>query len=130
MANHLMAQRTSSNPWPPGQLPGLPRFRGVPEGVGGQVQPRPAAVDELVQVPGQALVEVVVFGDGTDRPFGARRAVHAERDRSDLPAVPLRGVVPALHVADLPRARITGNRLPVRPFPLRAARVRLGAGTL
>src|SRR6202044_2841762 len=86
-----------------GQLLGLPRFRGIPEGVGGQVQPRPAAVVELVQVPGQALVEVVVFGDGADRPFDARRAVHAERDRPHLPGIPLRGVVPALHVPHLPR---------------------------
>ncbi len=37
-------------------------FRGGAERVGGQVQPRPAAVHELVEVTGQALLEVVMFG--------------------------------------------------------------------
>src|SRR5271165_922781 len=103
-------------------LPGL--LRGTPRHVRGQVQPRPLAVDELVEVSGQPFLEVVVFRGGSDGPLDGGRAVHAERHRPDLPGIALRCVVPALDRADLPGAAIAGNGLPVGPLPFRAARVR------
>src|SRR5712691_1851179 len=108
----------------------LPPFRGVSERIGGQVQPRPAAIDELVEVAGQALLEVVVFRAGADGPLDAGDAVHAERHGPHLPAVPLRTVVPALHRSHLARTGIPGYHLPVGPLPFRAPRVRADARVL
>src|SRR4029079_403119 len=95
-----------------------------------QVQPRPLAVHELIEVTGQALFEVVVLGPGADRLLDGGVAVLSERHRPPLPAVPLRAVVPALHRSHLARAGITGDRLPVRSLPFLAARVRARAGGL
>src|ERR1700733_11257091 len=103
---------------------------GIAERVGGQVEPRPAAVKELIEVAGQPLLEVVVLGDGPDGPLDSRRAVHPERHGPDLPRIALRAVVPALHGPDLPGAGVTGNDPAVGPLPLRTARVRGGAGVL
>src|SRR6266568_6060274 len=114
----------------PFSQPELPRFRGVAERIGGQVKPRPAAIDELVEVAGQALLEVVVFRAGADGSLDAGDAVHAERDGPHLPVVPLRTVVPALHRSHLARTGIAGNRLPVGPLPFRAPRVRACARVL
>src|SRR5215470_5683283 len=98
--------------------------REISEGVRGQVKPWPTAIDELVEVSGQPFLEVVMLRGGPDGPLDGGRAVHAERHRPDLPGIALRSVVPALDDADLPGAGIAGNGLPVRPLPLRAARVR------
>src|ERR1700748_30737 len=102
-------------------------FRGAAGRVGGQVQPRPAAVDELAEVAGEPLLEVVVLSPRADGPLDAGDAVHAERHRPHLPAIPLRIVVPALHGCDLPCAGVAGDRLAVGPLPFRAARVRARA---
>src|SRR5271170_2687497 len=100
----------------------------VPEGVRGQVKPRPTAVDELVEVSGQPFLEVVVLRDGADRPLDGGRDVHAERHRPDLPRIALRSVVPALDGTDLAGAGVAGDGLPVRPLPFRTARVRARPG--
>src|SRR5712671_835299 len=96
----------------------LSRLRGIPKWISHQVQPGPAAVDELVEVAGQALLEVIVFGSGANGSFDA------ERHGSHLPAVTLRAVVPALHRAHLPRTGIAHDGLPVRPLPFRTPWVR------
>src|SRR5947209_2843028 len=88
-------------------------LRWIAEDIGGQVEPRPPAVDELVEVAGQPLLEIIVFRAGAGRRLDGRRAVHAERDRPHLPGVALRGVVPPLHGSDLPGAGIAGDGLPV-----------------
>src|SRR6516164_1477 len=103
---------------------GLPRARRIREDVRGQIEPRPAAVDELVEVPGQPLLEVVVLRAGPDRPLDGGRPVRAERHGPDLPLVALRGVVPSLHDPHLAGAGIAADRLAVGPLPLRATRVR------
>src|SRR5207342_2985087 len=99
------------------EVPALPWLRRVAERVGGQVQPRPPAVYELVEVAGEALLEVVVLGAGTDGPFDAGQAVHAERHRPHLPPIPLRAVVPALHRPHLARAGVAGDGPAIRPLP-------------
>src|ERR1700722_15927768 len=110
---------------------GLERLgRRIPEGVSGQVKPRPTAVDELVEIAGEPLLEVVVLRGGAGDPFHGGWAVHSERHRPHLPGIALRSVVPALDGPDLPGAGIPGNGLPVRPLPFRAARVRARAGVL
>src|SRR5580704_18979297 len=106
------------------KAPELPLLWGIRERVGGQVQPRPAAVDELVEVAGQALLEIVVFRAGTDGFLDVGRAVDAERHGPHLPVITLRAVVPALHRSHLARTGIARNRLPVRPLPFRTPRVR------
>src|SRR5580704_17349500 len=89
---------------------GLQRLiRRISEGVSGQVKPRPTAVDELVEVPGEPLLEVIVLGGGSDGPFHGGRAVHAERHRPHLPRIALRSVVPALDRPELPRAGLAGH---------------------
>src|SRR6266536_1600708 len=95
----------------------LPRPGRVAERVGGQVQPWPPAVYELVEVAGQALLEVGILGPGTDGPFDAGEAVHAERHRPHLPPVSLGAVVPALYRPHLACAGVTGDGLAVRPLP-------------
>src|SRR5690242_1947725 len=85
--------------------------------VGGQVQSRPLAVDELPEVAGQPFLEVVVLGAGSDGPLHAGEQVDAEGHRPHLPAVPLRGVIPALHRPHLAGAGVTGDRLPVGTLP-------------
>src|SRR5580704_1160685 len=108
------------------RAPGSPRLWRIPERVGGQVQPRPAAVDELVEVAGQALLEVVVFRAGAHGLLDVGGAVDAERHGPHLPVITLRPVVPALHRSYLARTGIARNRLPVRPLPFRTPRVRAG----
>src|SRR5271167_4178585 len=112
------------------ECPQLPLLWRIPERVGGQVQPRPAAVDELVEVTGQALLEVIVFGAGTDGFLDVGRAVDAERHGSYLPVITLGTVVPALHRSHLARTGVARNRLPVCPLPLRTPRVRAGPRVL
>src|SRR5580658_2252100 len=105
----------------------------LPGGIGGargQVQPRPAAVDELLEVPGQPFSEIVVVGSGADRRLDGRRVVDAERDRPYLPRVALRTVVPLLHGSDLARAGVAGHHPPVGPLPFPGPGVRTGPGVL
>src|SRR5579859_7668520 len=97
------------------ELQGL--VRRIAEGITGQVKPRPTAVDELVEVSGEAFLEVVVLRGGPGGAFHGRRAVHAERHRPQFPGIALRPVVPALHGPDLPGTGVARNGLPVRPLP-------------
>src|SRR6516225_9103108 len=103
---------------------GLPLVRGIRHGGRGQIEPRPAAVDELVEVAGQPLLEVIVLRAGADRRLDGGRAVHAEGHGPYLPLVALRGVIPSLHDARLAGAGVPADRPAVDPFPFRTARVR------